>query len=90
MIDSKPLMQALLPRRQVKALFYGHTHFWSVSQYNGLHFINLPPVAYLFRQGDPNGWVDAQVKPGGATLELRCINPKHPRHAETHHLEWRA
>ena len=87
--DYRSLMAALLPRRQVKALFYGHTHFWSVSQYQGLHFINLPPVAYLFRKGDPNGWVDARLKPGGATLELRCLNPRHPRHAETHHLEWR-
>ena len=90
MADARPLMKALFPRRQVKAVFYGHTHCWGVHQYAGVHFVNLPPVSYLFRKGDPNGWVDARLTPGGATLELRCLNPKHPRHAETHHLEWRA
>jgi hypothetical protein len=25
----------------------------------------------------------------GATLELRCIDPAHKQHGETHNLEWR-
>jgi hypothetical protein len=90
MTDAKSLMRALLPRRQVKAVFFGHTHEWKVSQLQGLHLVNLPPTSYVFHAKDPSGWVDARLTPGGAKLELRCLDPKHHRHAETHHLEWRA
>jgi 3',5'-cyclic AMP phosphodiesterase CpdA len=88
--DTKPLLDTLLPRRQVKALFYGHTHVWDVGKRDDLHCINLPAVAYVFIPGQPSGWVDAHLKDNGISLELRCIDPSHPKHGEKVDLTWRA
>jgi hypothetical protein len=87
--DTQSLLDALLPRRHVKALIYGHTHHWDVSHRKGLHCINLPAVAYVFRQGDPSGWVDAQVLEDGMTMELQCVDLTHRAHKQRVELAWR-
>jgi Icc protein len=87
--DTQALLDAILPRRQVKALFYGHTHHWDVTQRDNMHCINLPAVAYVFTKGDPSGWVDAHLKEDGMSLELRCIDTTHPKHGEKVDLTWR-
>ena len=88
--DTKAMLDVILSRKQVKALMFGHTHTWELTQQDGVHFINLPPVGYVFKAGFPNGWVDARVTEGGMTLHLRCIDPKHPKQGEKHDLKWRA
>lgn len=88
--DTKALLDTILPRRQVKALLYGHTHVWDVTKREDLHCINLPAVAYVFQAGQPSGWVDAHLKDNGMTLELRCIDPTHPKHGGKVELTWRS
>ncbi len=89
--DADELLAILRPRRQVKAYFFGHTHRWEVSQdESGIHLINLPPVAYLFEQGRPNGWVHTTVQDNGARLELRCLDHAHKDHGQVVNLAWRA
>ena len=88
--DTPELLALLTPRKQAKALVFGHTHAWSVREENGLHLINLPPTAYIFAEGMPNGWVDARLTESGCTLELRCLDPNHRQHGEKHDLKWRA
>ena len=79
------------PRKQVKAYIFGHTHNYSVKKdYSGIHLINLPPSAYVFKEGEPTGWIHATLQRRGIRLELRCLDPKHPKHAEVHELKWRA
>jgi len=87
--DTRALLDLLLPRRQVKALIFGHTHAWSVRSEAGFHQVNLPPVAYVFQEGYPSGWVDVRLTETGATLELRCVDPAHKQHGEKHELSWR-
>ena len=88
--DAPELLAILRPRRQVKAWFFGHTHRWDVRQdESGLHLINLPPTAYLFDEGRPNGWVHAAVQDGGARLELRCLDHSHKDHGQVVNLAWR-
>lgn len=87
--DTVALLDLLAPRKQVKALFFGHTHAWSVRDRDGLHLVNLPPVAYVFQAGLPSGWVDVELTEGGATLELRCVDASHRQHGEKHELKWR-
>ena len=87
--DTFPLLELIKSRRQAKALFYGHTHRWSVRQDEGPYLVNLPAVAYVFREGDPSGWVDVRLTETGATLELRCVDPAHKQHGEKHELRWR-
>jgi hypothetical protein len=74
----------------VKSFVYGHTHDWKVTQdESGIHLINLPPVAYVFKDTMPSGWVRAVLDRSGADLELRCVNPGHARHGEQVRLKWR-
>jgi 3',5'-cyclic-AMP phosphodiesterase len=89
--DSEALFEIIRPRKQVKAYIFGHTHIWRVQQDpSGIHLINLPPTAYVFRDNDPSGWVHAMLERNGMTLELRCVNPAHSLHAEVTRLQWRA
>ncbi|HWQ93097.1 MAG TPA: metallophosphoesterase, partial [Clostridia bacterium] len=89
--DTERLFEVIRPRRQVKAYIYGHTHRWSVEKdASGIHLVNLPPVAYIFREGDPAGWVHAAVEKQGMRLELRCIDKGHRLHGSVRELSWRA
>jgi 3',5'-cyclic AMP phosphodiesterase CpdA len=88
--DTAALMEILRPRRQVKAYFFGHTHRWGVAQdESGLWLVNFPPVAYLFEEGRPNGWVHATLQAQGARLELRCLDRTRPDHGQVVDLVWR-
>jgi 3',5'-cyclic AMP phosphodiesterase CpdA len=88
--DWPALSDVILPRRQVKALIFGHTHDWTSEQLEGVHLINLPPTAYVFTAGRPNGWVDAYVREDGVSLQLRSLDEKHPEHGQKLDLKWRA
>jgi 3',5'-cyclic AMP phosphodiesterase CpdA len=89
--DSEAFFEVIRPRKQVKAYFFGHTHVWKVDQdSSGIHLINLPPVAYIFREGDPAGWVNARVNRNGMRLELKCLDTNHKAHGQVVDLKWRA
>ena len=88
--DTEALFKIIRPRKQVKAWIYGHTHNWSVTRdESGLHLINLPPVAYVFKEGNPSGWVLATLERNAMRLELRCVDSKHQAHGQITQLEWR-
>jgi len=88
--DTLALLAVLRPRRQVKAYIFGHTHHWSVERdESGLHLINLPPVAYVFRDGEPSGWVAATLKASGMNLNFHSLDVKHPAHGVNTELDWR-
>ncbi len=89
--DTGALLKVIAPRKQVKAYVFGHTHVWKVAQHDsGIHLINLPAVAYVFRQGIPSGWVLATLQSNGVRLRLNCTDPNHPEHGQTTELKWRA
>ena len=88
--DTAQSFEVIRQRKQVKAFIYGHTHDWKVTQgETGIHLINLPPVAYVFKETVPSGWVQAGLGRSGMNLELRCVKPTHPRHGEAMSLKWR-
>jgi len=88
--DTTALLEIIRPRKQVNAWVYGHTHQWKVTQDpSGVHLVNLPPVAYVFREGDPSGWVHATTRREGMKLELRAVDPKHKAHGQVMDLKWR-
>ena len=88
--DTAELMEVIGPRKQVKVLFFGHTHDWEVGRQDGIHMINFPPVAYVFKTGKPNGWVEATLADKGMTLQLHCLDPRHAQNGQRAQLEWRA
>jgi Icc protein len=89
--DSDAFLKVVVPRRQVKGYFFGHSHVWSLKRRDdGLHLVNLPANAWLFDDNQPRGFVDAQLQEGGCTLTLHCLNRADKRHGEKHRLDWRA
>lgn len=87
--DTDALFEVLVPRRQVKAYIFGHTHHWQTKKWDDLHLVNLPPTAYPFVKTDPNGWVHVSLAEEGATLELHTLDPSHKANGERVELAWR-
>jgi 3',5'-cyclic AMP phosphodiesterase CpdA len=91
LVDTKPLLAVLEPRKQVKAYIFGHTHVWSVKEHaSGIHLVNLPAVGYPFAPAQPTGWVHCTLSENGANLKLSSLDPKHAAHGQTVDLKWRA
>ena len=89
--DTDALLEIIRPRKQVKAWVFGHTHMWGKeTDSSGLHLINLPPVAYIFRPNDPAGWTHVTTRRDGIKFELRCLDISHKNHGEVFDLQWRA
>jgi 3',5'-cyclic AMP phosphodiesterase CpdA len=90
LIDTEALLRVLGPRRQVKALVFGHTHVWSTRQRDdGLWLVNLPAVAFPFDPGQPLGWVRLTPARLGARLELRAVGGDLTKDREVIELAWR-
>jgi 3',5'-cyclic AMP phosphodiesterase CpdA len=87
--DTADFLAAIRPRRQVKAVFFGHTHTWRRWEDDGIHMVNLPATGYAFSAGEPIGWVLAAPGPEGLEIELRAIGPAHPDHGKRISLPWR-
>lgn len=88
--DTVALFEVIRPRKHVKAYFFGHTHVWNVERDTaGLHLVNLPPVAYVFKDTDPSGWVQVRVERSRANLEFYSIDPSHKAHRQQIELTWR-
>jgi 3',5'-cyclic AMP phosphodiesterase CpdA len=88
--DTAVLLDVLSPRKQAKALIFGHTHKWSQEKReDGLHLINLPANAYVFSPEQPSGWVDVHLGKSGATMQLNTLDPGHPWSGQKVPLRWR-
>jgi hypothetical protein len=87
--DCDALFDVLLPRKQVKAYMFGHSHRWGTILHEDLHLINLPTTAYVFDKSQPYGWVDAQLRPDGLTLRLNALDRQHPAHGKLLDFAWR-
>ncbi|MHB1307615.1 MAG: metallophosphoesterase family protein [Limisphaerales bacterium] len=73
LLDAGRLFEIIRPHRQVKAIFYGHSHVWSLDARERVQLINLPAVGYNFRDQDPVGWVEARFHRQGVELTLRAL-----------------
>lgn len=86
--DTKEFMELLSSFKHVKAFIFGHSHDWNKYERSGMHLINLPPVAYVFGAGKPNGWVLAEVKENGISFRLKTIDANHAKNGDTWELKW--
>ena len=67
--DGEALLKVVMPRKQVKAYFCGHMHWWKLDGQRGLHLVTLPPIAWLSDPSQPRvrhretatGWREAQA-----------------------------
>jgi Icc protein len=72
LMDADRLLADLRPNKNVKALFFGHTHVYSTTKVDGLHLVNLPAVGYNFADGNPVGWTDTR-RLSGKAMQSRCF-----------------
>jgi 3',5'-cyclic AMP phosphodiesterase CpdA len=89
LLDADRLLAALRPVKNVKALFFGHTHVYSITQQDGMHLVNLPAVGYNFADGNPVGWVDSVFTNTGVTLTLHAIAGETKDDGKSSQLMWR-
>jgi Icc protein len=87
--DTQEMLDILVPRKQVKAIFFGHTHSWSQKVHEGIHLVNLPPVAYVFAKEKPSGWVEAAIGAKSMELTLHGVGPANEAHGKKLELAWR-
>ena len=88
LLDSDRLFALLQPHRQVKAIFYGHSHQWSIRRRSGLALVNLPALGYNFTDRDPVGWVEARFGRDGVHLQLHPLQPPTAQIAHTAYVAW--
>ena len=89
LVDTRELWEIIAPRKQVKALIFGHTHRWEFREKDGIHLVNLPAIAYSFAPEQPTGWTNCTLNESGATLQLNTHDKAHPWHKQKKELRWR-
>jgi 3',5'-cyclic-AMP phosphodiesterase len=87
--DTGAFLKVILPRKQVKAYFYGHTHFWGLTALSGVHLVNLPVMAWPFDPSQPRGYVTLRLRPDGTTLVLHALDHNDARNGQKIELAWR-
>ena len=90
LLDTNRLFRIIGPVTKVKAVVYGHTHQLGLSEYKGIHLINLPATGFNLGDSHPVGWMDAKVtaESGEFTLHAMAGNTRLDRQAVK--LTWRA
>jgi 3',5'-cyclic-AMP phosphodiesterase len=89
LVDGSQLLDIIAPLRQVKAVFYGHTHEYHVEARQGLHLVNVPSVAYNFRDQDPVGWMEMTLSKTHAELQLNATAGNTKVDGTKATLQWR-
>jgi Icc protein len=88
LLDARHLFEIIKPHPQVKAIFYGHSHQWSITERQGVKLINLPAVGYNFADKEPVGWVDARFNSKGVDLTLRAFAGNTIDNLKIHQIRW--
>lgn len=88
LLDFERVYRIMKPYRQVKAIFYGHSHAYSVAQRDHIYLINQPATGYNFSDAQPVGWLDAKFTPQGVGLTLHAIGGNLEENGQTKQIEW--
>lgn len=88
LFDARQLFEIIRPHRQVKAIFYGHSHMWGITERQGVKLINLPALGYNFSSDQPVGWVDAHFRRNGVNLTLHAIAGNRSQNGQTSRILW--
>jgi hypothetical protein len=82
------LFELIRPHKQVKAIFYGHSHEYAFAENDGVHLVNLPAVGYNFKDTEPVGWVDARFTAQGVELVLKAFTGDRSKDGKATSLVW--
>lgn len=87
--DTEALMDVLRGRRQVKALFHGHRHAWTVRREKAMHIVGLPATSYVFDDTQRPGYVEARVGADHIELTRRGVTEDDPHEGQVLRLNYR-
>jgi len=90
LLDARRLFDIIGPTPKVKAVVYGHSHKFRLSEYQGIHLINLPATGYNFSHRQPVGWVEAALTDKGGRFTLHALAGDRKIDGFTQQLEWRS
>ncbi len=88
--DLARLFDIIKPVPKVKAIVYGHSHEYGFSDFEGIHLINLPAVAFNFDDDQPVGWVEARLGREGGEFVLHTIGGNTDQDGRAKQLSWRS
>lgn len=88
LLDIERLFGLVEPHKHVKALFYGHSHRWELSERQGIRLINLPTSAHIWDQQQPIGWVETRFRKDGMQLTLHAINGNKAEDGKVFDMPW--
>lgn len=89
LLDVERMLRIIRPHPMVKAIVHGHSHRYQFDVWNGIQLINLPAVAYNFRESDPVGWVEARITGEGADFRLHTVTGNTADNGKETSLRWR-
>ncbi len=90
LLDVDRLFDIIVPHRQVKAIFYGHSHVYNYSIRNDIHLVNLPALGYNFDDKDPIGWIEASFDNKGGAFTLHALGGNMTEDGMKKELIWRS
>jgi Icc protein len=88
--DLPRLFDIIRPVPKVKAIVYGHSHEYGFSDFEGIHLINLPAVAFNFGDTQPVGWVEARLGHEGGEFVLHALGGNTDQDGRAKQLRWRS
>ena len=88
LLDVERLYAIVEPHRNVKAIFFGHSHRYELTRRGRLHLVNLPAVGYNFSDNQPVGWVEGMFHETACALTLRAIGGNRADDGRTITLDW--
>ena len=89
LLDTDRFLRIVTAARDVKAVFYGHSHEYRYDTLDGVHLVNIPAIGYNFRDSEPVGWVEAQIATDGGDFKLRAIGGNMAQNGAVKSLSWR-
>jgi len=89
LLDADKLFDIVIPNNNVKAIFYGHSHIYKITEKENLKLINLPAVGYNFIDSQPVGWVEAKITANSGIFTLHAIGGDINKNGNISELKWR-
>jgi len=89
LLDADRLFNIISGHKKVKAIFFGHSHVYSISERNKVKLINIPAVGYNFIDSQPVGWLEARIGADSGEFILHAIDGNQVNDGERKVVKWR-
>lgn len=90
LLDYDDFMEIIKPHKHVKAYIYGHSHRFNLQNNDGIHEINQPSTAYVFRETSTSAFMHADLNRDSLSFKVETLIPDHPWNGLTDTLFYRS